>query len=71
MTVIGFDPLLSPEKALEHGVESVGRLDDLWPRCDFITLHTPLTPETRQVVSAKAIASMKPTVRIINCAREA
>jgi len=69
MTVLGFDPLLSAEKALEHGVESVERLDDLWPRCDFITLHTPLTPETRHVVSAKAIAAMKPTARIINCAR--
>jgi len=69
MTVLGFDPLLSAEKALEHGVESVERLDDLWPRCDFITLHTPLTPETRHVVSAKVIAAMKPTARIINCAR--
>ena len=69
MTVLGFDPLLSAEKALEHGVESVERLDDLWPRCDFITLHTPLTPETRHVVSARAIAAMKPTARIINCAR--
>ncbi|APW58652.1 phosphoglycerate dehydrogenase [Paludisphaera borealis] len=69
MTVIGYDPLMSPEKALEHGVESVSRLEDLWPRCDFITLHTPLTPETRHVVSAAAIASMKPTARIINCAR--
>jgi len=69
MTVIGYDPLLSPEKAQEHGVESVSRLEDLWPRCDFITLHTPLTPETRHVVSAQAIASMKPNVRIINCAR--
>ena len=69
MTVIGFDPLLSAEKALEHGVESVSRLDELWPRCDFITLHTPLTPETRNIIDARAIAPMKPTVRIINCAR--
>jgi D-3-phosphoglycerate dehydrogenase len=69
MTVIGFDPFLSAEKALECGVESVARLDDLWGRCDFITLHTPLTAETRNVVGAREIAMMKPSVRIINCAR--
>jgi D-3-phosphoglycerate dehydrogenase len=69
MTVLGFDPLLSAEKALEHGVESVSRVDELWPRCDFITLHTPLTAETRNLIDARAIAQMKPTVRIINCAR--
>ncbi|AMV38255.1 phosphoglycerate dehydrogenase [Planctomyces sp. SH-PL62] len=69
MKVLGYDPLLSAEKAQEHGVELVPKLDDLWPQCDYITLHTPLTPETRHVVSAAAIASMKPSVRIINCAR--
>jgi D-3-phosphoglycerate dehydrogenase / 2-oxoglutarate reductase len=69
MSVVGFDPLLSAEKALEHGIESVPRVDALWPRCDFITLHTPLTPETRNVIDARAIAQMKPSVRIINCAR--
>jgi D-3-phosphoglycerate dehydrogenase len=69
MTVLGFDPLLSAEKALEHGVESVSRVDELWPRCDFITLHTPLTAETRHLIDARAISQMKPTVRIVNCAR--
>src|SRR3954447_3915776 len=69
MTVLGFDPLLSADKALEHGVESVPRVDELWPRCDFITLHTPLTAETRNIIDARAISQMKPPVRIINCAR--
>jgi D-3-phosphoglycerate dehydrogenase len=69
MTVIGFDPLLSTEKALEQGIESVKALSDLWPRCDFITLHTPLTAETRNLIDARAIGMMKPSVRIINCAR--
>lgn len=69
MKVIGFDPFLAAERALELGVESVPRLDDLWGRCDFITLHTPLSPETRHLISAEAIARMKPGVRIINCAR--
>ena len=69
MTVVGFDPLLSAEKALENGIESVSRLDDLWPRCDFISLHTPLNAETRNLIDARAIGMMKPSVRIINCAR--
>jgi len=69
MMVLGFDPFLAAEKALEYGVESVVRLDDLWGRCDFLTLHTPLTAETRNLIGAREIALMKPTVRIINCAR--
>jgi D-3-phosphoglycerate dehydrogenase len=69
MTVVGFDPLLTAEKALAQGIESVARLDELWPRCDFISLHTPLTPETRNLIDARAISLMRPTVRIINCAR--
>ncbi len=69
MTVLGFDPLLSAEKALEHGIESVSRIDELWPRCDFITLHTPLNAETRNLIDGRALGMMKPTVRIINCAR--
>jgi D-3-phosphoglycerate dehydrogenase len=69
MTVLGFDPFLSAERARELGIESVARLDDLWGRCDYITLHTPLTPETRNVIGRDAIARMKPGVRIINCAR--
>jgi D-3-phosphoglycerate dehydrogenase len=69
MSVVGFDPFLSAEKAHELGIESVQRLDDLWPRCDFLTLHTPMSAETRNIVDAAAIARMKPSVRIINCAR--
>lgn len=69
MKVIGFDPFLSAERALELGVESVGRLDDLWGRCDYITLHTPLSDETRKLIGPAAIERMKPGVRIINCAR--
>jgi len=69
MTVLGFDPFLSAEKALEHGIESIPNLDDLWARCDFITLHTPLTAETRNLIGPAQLAVMKPTVRIINCAR--
>ena len=69
MKVVGFDPFLSAERAAELGIESVPGLDDLWGRCDYITLHTPLSAETRNLVDAAAIARMKPGVRIINCAR--
>ncbi len=69
MTVLGFDPFLAADKAHEFGVESVARLDDLWGRCDFITLHTPLSAETRNLIGERELALMKPTVRIINCAR--
>ncbi|HAT86323.1 phosphoglycerate dehydrogenase [Cohaesibacter gelatinilyticus] len=68
MKVIAFDPFLSPERAIELGVEKV-ELEDLFKRADFISLHTPLTDKTRNVVSREAIASMKDGVRIINCAR--
>ena len=68
MRVVAFDPYLSPERAADLGVEKV-ELNDLLARADFITLHTPLTPETRNIISADAINKMKKGVRIINCAR--
>ena len=68
MRVIAFDPYLSDERALQLGVEKV-ELDDLFKRADFITLHTPLTEKTRNIIDAAAIAKMKNGVRIINCAR--
>ncbi len=52
MKVVGFDPFLSAERAAEHGIESVSPLDDLWGRCDYITLHTPLTAETQHLIGA-------------------
>ena len=68
MRVIAFDPFLSSERARDLGVEKV-ELDDLLRRADFITLHTPLTPQTRGVMNAENIAKTKKGVRIINCAR--
>ena len=68
MKVIAFDPFLSDERALQLGVEKV-ELDELFRRADFITLHTPLTEKTRNIIDAAAIAKMKDGVRIINCAR--
>jgi D-3-phosphoglycerate dehydrogenase len=68
MRVIAFDPFLSVERAMELGVEKVD-LDELLRRADFITLHTPLTDKTRNILSAENIAKTKPGVRIVNCAR--
>ena len=68
MKVIAFDPFLSPERAKDIGVEKVD-LEDLFKRADFITLHTPLTDKTRNIIDASALAKMKKGVRIINCAR--
>jgi D-3-phosphoglycerate dehydrogenase len=68
MHVIAFDPFLSESRAQELGVEKV-ELDELFARADFITLHTPMTDKTRNIINADAIAKMKKGVRIINCAR--
>ncbi|MFZ4605062.1 MAG: phosphoglycerate dehydrogenase [Caulobacter sp.] len=68
MKVIAFDPFLSPERAIEIGVEKV-ELEDLLARADVITLHTPLTDKTRNILSAEALAKTKKGVLIVNCAR--
>jgi len=68
MKVIGYDPYLSPERAAKLGIEKV-ETDELFSRADFISLHTPLTDATRNIIDASAIAKMKDGVRIINCAR--
>ncbi len=68
MRVIAFDPFLSEERAVQMGVEKV-ELDELFRRSDFITLHTPLTEKTKNIIDASALAKMKDGVRIINCAR--
>ncbi len=68
MHVVGFDPFLSESRASELGIEKV-ELDELFARADFITLHTPLTDKTRNIINAASIAKMKDGVRIINCAR--
>ncbi len=68
MRVIAFDPFLSPERAADLNVEKV-ELDALLARADFITLHTPLTEQTRNLLSQENLAKTKPGVRIVNCAR--
>ncbi|MGQ9570931.1 MAG: phosphoglycerate dehydrogenase [Thermodesulfovibrionales bacterium] len=68
MNVISCDPFLSEEKAKAMGVEKVS-LEELFKRSDFITIHTPITSETRNLINKETIKKMKDGVRIINCAR--
>ncbi len=68
MKVVAYDPFLTAERAIEMGVEKV-ELAELLKRADFITLHTPLTDQTRNILSAENLAKTKKGVRIINCAR--
>jgi D-3-phosphoglycerate dehydrogenase / 2-oxoglutarate reductase len=68
MKVVAYDPFLSPERAIALGVEKI-ELADLIRRADFITLHTPLTDKTRNILGAEALAATRKGVRIVNCAR--
>ena len=68
MKVVAYDPFLTPERAVEMGVEKAD-LDTLLAKADFITLHTPLTDETRNILSAENLAKTRKGVRIVNCAR--
>lgn len=68
MKVVAFDPFLSPERATELGIEKK-ELPDLLAVADFITIHTPLTDSTRNLIDAEALSKTKPGLRIVNCAR--
>jgi D-3-phosphoglycerate dehydrogenase len=68
MKVLAYDPFLTAERATDLGVEKL-ELNDLLGRADFITLHTPLTDQTRGILDGRALALTRPGVRIINCAR--
>lgn len=69
MRILAFDPYLSATRARALQVELVDDLDELLPAVDFITIHTPLTPETHHLLNAARLARAKPGVRLINCAR--
>jgi len=68
MRVVAYDPYLTEQRALDLGVEKV-ELDELLSRADIITLHTPLTETTKNILSREALARTKKGVRIVNCAR--
>jgi D-3-phosphoglycerate dehydrogenase / 2-oxoglutarate reductase len=69
MKVLGFDPFLAPAAAGQIGIEVTPDLNSLLPKVDFLTVHTPLTDETRNLIGAREIALMRKGARVINCAR--
>lgn len=68
MMIVAYDPFIAPEHARDLEIE-LAPLDEVYARADFLTVHTPLTAETRGLIGHEAIAKMKPGARIINCAR--
>ena len=68
MQIVGHDPFIAPDQARDLEIESAS-LDEVFARADFLTVHTPLTTETRGVIGRDAFSKMKPGVRVINCAR--
>ena len=68
MMIVAYDPFIAPEHARDLEIE-LASLEEVYTRADFLTVHTPLTPETRGIVDREAIAKMKRGARIINCAR--
>ena len=69
MRVVGFDPFLSAERAKEMGIELVSTVRGMLPDVDYLTVHTPLTDDTRHLVGMDELAILKPGVRLVNCAR--
>jgi D-3-phosphoglycerate dehydrogenase len=68
MKIVAFDPFVAPEQARDLEIELIP-LEEVFANADFLTIHTPLTPETRNIIGRDAFAAMKKGVRIINCAR--
>ena len=69
MRVVAYDPYLTEERAKAIGAEFAASLDDIYLTADFITVHMPVTKETKEMLNAAAFAKMKPGVKIVNCAR--
>ncbi|HEX3890393.1 MAG TPA: phosphoglycerate dehydrogenase, partial [Verrucomicrobiae bacterium] len=69
MRVVAYDPYLTEERAKAIGAEFAASLDDVYLNSDFITVHMPVTKETKEMLNAAAFAKMKPGVKIVNCAR--
>ncbi len=69
MRVLGFDPFLSTEQAAKLGIQRVEKVRDMLPHVDYLTVHTPLTPETTNLIGLPELDILKPGVRLINCAR--
>src|SRR5690242_2603496 len=68
MQIVAYDPFIAPEQARDLEIE-LAPLDDVYARADFLTVHTPLTAETRGLIDREVLGKMKPGARIVNCAR--
>ncbi len=69
MKVVGYDPFLSADRAAQLGIEAAPDLDAVLKRCDILTIHTPLTDETRDLISGRELGLLKKGARVVNCAR--
>lgn len=69
MKILAFDPFVTPEKAAEMGIKAVSSVDALLPEVDFLTIHVPLTNETKSLIGAAELKKMKPSARVLNVAR--
>jgi len=69
MRVVGYDPFLSPDRAAELGIELVPNVAGMLPHVDYLTVHTPLTDETRHLIGMEQLSKLKRGVRLVNCAR--
>jgi len=69
MKILGYDPLSAPKDAEQVGIEVTDKLERVFREADFITIHVPKNPQTLNMIGAEQIAMMKPTVRLVNCAR--
>jgi D-3-phosphoglycerate dehydrogenase len=69
MRVLGYDPFLTKERATQLGIELYNTVPEMLPHCDYVTVHTPLTPETKGLVGKKELGILKKGVRLVNCAR--
>lgn len=69
MEVIGYDPYLPADVQLKKGIIVNNNMDEILPLADYLTIHVPLTPDTKHLVNAQSIATMKDTVRVMNFAR--
>ncbi len=69
MRVIGYDPFMTEERAQKLGIELIKTVDEMLPQVDYLTVHTPLTDETRDLIDMPQLDVIKPGARLINCAR--
>lgn len=69
MKVVGYDPFVTPDRAAQLGIQAVSSLDELLPKCDFVTLHIPMTEETRGLIGAREMELLPKNARLLNVAR--